>query len=61
MGCVMAEHTQVCRAAGVPLIVNDRVDVALAAGPDVGGSGQMRARMRKHGFTGALLATLQAP
>ena len=25
-----------CRAAGVPLIVNDRVDVALAAGPDVG-------------------------
>ncbi|KAF5829310.1 Phosphomethylpyrimidine kinase-domain-containing protein [Dunaliella salina] len=26
----------VCRAAGVPLIVNDRVDVALAAGPDVG-------------------------
>ena len=27
---------QVCRAAGVPLIINDRVDVALATGPDVG-------------------------
>ncbi|KAJ1549173.1 hypothetical protein HK405_008620 [Cladochytrium tenue] len=27
---------EVCRAAGVPLLINDRVDVALAAGQDVG-------------------------
>ncbi|KAG1664830.1 hypothetical protein FOA52_007088 [Chlamydomonas sp. UWO 241] len=27
---------QVCSAAGVPLIINDRVDIALACGPDVG-------------------------
>ncbi|GAX85128.1 hypothetical protein CEUSTIGMA_g12548.t1 [Chlamydomonas eustigma] len=27
---------QVCRSAGVPLIINDRVDIALAVGPDVG-------------------------
>eukprot|EP00983_Pelagomonas_calceolata_P088563 1157218-Pelagomonas_calceolata.AAC.23 len=32
---VLSCTLQVCRAAGVPLIVNDRVDVALAAGPDV--------------------------
>jgi hypothetical protein len=27
---------KVCRAAGVPLVINDRVDIALALGPDVG-------------------------
>lgn len=27
-------HPQVCRAAGVPLLINDRVDVALAIGAD---------------------------
>ncbi|KAJ9512592.1 hypothetical protein QJQ45_018904 [Haematococcus lacustris] len=31
-----ATIVQVCRAAGVPLVVNDRVDIALALGPDVG-------------------------
>ena len=27
---------QVCLESGVPLIINDRIDIALALGPDVG-------------------------
>ncbi len=32
----VAAALQACRAAGVPLVINDRVDIALALGPDVG-------------------------
>ena len=32
----MHQSSQVCRAAGVPLVINDRIDIALALGPDVG-------------------------
>lgn len=36
---------QVCLEAGVPLIINDRIDIALALGPDVGVHvGQVRPR-----------------
>lgn len=27
---------QICRSAGVPMVINDRIDIALALGPDVG-------------------------
>ncbi len=38
-----AEVLEVCRSRGVPLLINDRVDVALAVGADGVHIGQVRA------------------
>lgn len=43
---------RVCRAAGVPLVINDRVDVALAVGADGVHVGQVRAVRGRAGVGG---------